>query len=638
MFARYALAASPEYLKKFQQFLESLQYNINPNITESQAVEMLAQQMITQPVFEALFEDYPFTSQNPVSQTMQEMLNLLETAGLKKETETLNEFYESVRERASGIDNVAGKQKVIVELYDKFFRNAFPKVSESLGVVYTPIEIVDFILHSADDALKKEFGRNLSEEGVHILDPFTGTGSFIVRLIQNENLILPKDLKRKFQKELHSNEIMLLAYYIAAVNIESAYHYRTGAEYQPFPNILLTDSFQLNEIRGNIKTGEENPFLKNSQRLEKQNKTPIQVILGNPPYSAGQRSENDANKNLQYPKLDQKITETYAAHSKATLKTYLYDSYIRSLRWASDRISGDGIVAFVTNGSYLDSQAMDGVRKCFADDFSSIYCFNLRGNARTSGEQRRKEKGNVFGEGTRTPIVVTLFIKKTAKQSACKIHYYDIGDYLNREQKLQKIRTTQSYKNLDFSIIQPNQHHDWLNQRSETFQGYFSLGDPTRKKKSTPKTESSSIFESYSLGVATNRDAWVYNFDRDALAQNMQNTIDFYNQQVKDYKAQKGEKSVEEFIDNNPQKISWSSTLKNHFTRKIQVIFQSKKIRASIYRPFCKICLYSDKYFNERPAITQRYFPKPETKNLAICVSGTGSKKDFSAFIVDYCA
>ena len=275
-------------------------------------------------------------------------------------------------------------------------------------------------MHSADDALKKEFGRNLSEEGVHILDPFTGTGSFIVRLIQNENLILPKDLKRKFQKELHSNEIMLLAYYIAAVNIESAYHYRTGAEYQPFPNILLTDSFQLNEIRGNIKTGEENPFLKNSQRLEKQNKTPIQVILGNPPYSAGQRSENDANKNLKYPKLDQKITETYAAHSKATLKTYLYDSYIRSLRWASDRISGDGIVAFVTNGSYLDSHTMDGVRKCFADDFSSIYCFNLRGNARTSGEQRRKEKGNVFGEGTRTPIVVTLFIKKQQNKVLAK--------------------------------------------------------------------------------------------------------------------------------------------------------------------------------------------------------------------------
>ena len=200
---------------------------------------------------------------------------------------------------------------------------------------------------------------------------------------------------------------------------------------------------------------------------------------------------------------------------------------------------------------------MDGVRKCLADDFSSIYCFDLRGHTWKGGEAGKKEGGNVFPQGG-SPIVVTLFVKKQQKRSACKIHYYDIGDYLNREQKLQKLRTTQSYKNLDFSIIQPNQHHDWLNQRSETFQGYFSLGDPARKKKSTPKTESSSIFESYSLGVATNRDAWVYNFDRDALAQNMQNTIDFYNQQVKDYKAQKGEKSVEEFIDNNPQKISWS--------------------------------------------------------------------------------
>ena len=428
---------------------------------------------------------------------------------------------------------------------------------------------------------------------------------------------------------------MLLAYYIAAVNIESAYHYRTGAEYQPFPNILLTDSFQLNEIRGNIKTGEENPFLKNSQRLEKQNKTPIQVILGNPPYSAGQRSENDANKNLKYFNLDNRITDTYVLHSNAQQQKSLKDSYIRSLRWASDRISGDGIVAFVTSASYLDAQAMDGVRKCLADDFSSIYCFNLRGNARTSGEQRRKEKGNVFGEGTRTPIVVTLFIKKTAKQGACKIHYYDIGDYLNREQKLQKIRTTQSYKNLDFSIIQPNQHHDWLNQRSETFQGYFSLGDPARKRKSTPKTESSSIFESYSNGVVTNRDAWVYNFDRDALAQNMQNTIDFYNQQVKDYEAQKGEKSVEEFIDNNPQKISWDRTLKKYLKRSEFGKFGNAKMRKVVYRPFQKQWLYFDKQFNSELYRQIYFFPKPETKNLAICVSGTGSQKDFSAFIVD---
>ncbi len=627
-------SASPEYLKKFQQFLESLQYNINPNITQEQAIEMLAQQMITQPVFAALFEDYPFASKNPVSQTMQEMLELLEKAGLKKETEELNEFYKTVRDRASGIDNIAGKQKIIVELYDKFFRGAFPKISESLGVVFTPIEIVDFILHSANDALQKEFGRAISDEGVHILDPFTGTGSFIVRLLQNENLIQQKDLKRKFQNELHSNEIMLLAYYIAAVNIESAYHYRTGEEYQPFPNILLTDTFQLNEIRGNIKTGDENPFFKNSQRLEKQNKKPIQVIVGNPPYSAGQRSENDANKNLKYPKLDQKITETYAAHSKATLKTYLYDSYIRSLRWASDRISGDGIVAFVTSASFLDGQAMDGLRKCLADDFSSIYCFDLRGHTWKGGEAGKKEGGNVFPQGG-SPIVVTLFIKKTEKQATCKIHYCDIGDYLNRTQKLQKITDLKSYKNLDYSIIQPNQHHDWLNQRSKDFLNYFPLGDPARKKKTALTTKSTSIFESYSLGLSTNRDTWVYNFDKHALAKNMQKTIDFYNQQIKDYSNQKEKKSVSEFIDNDPKKISWSSTLKNNFARKIKVDFQSKKIRTAIYRPFCKPFLYSDKYFNERPAITQRYFPKPETENIAICVSGIGAKKDFSALIVD---
>jgi predicted helicase len=623
-----------EAKKVFDEFITGLHQNINPNVTEDEAIEMLSQHLITKPIFDALFEGYEFTKYNPVSQTMQRMLDVLEGQSLQKEVKTLEKFYESVRKKASGIDNAEGKQRIIIELYDKFFRAAFPRLVERLGIVYTPVEVVDFIIKSADFALKQEFGVGLSDEGVHILDPFTGTGTFMVRLLQS-GLIKPEDLQRKFTSELHANEIVLLAYYIAAINIEESYHFLAGGEYQPFNGIVLTDTFQMFENAGYLL---ESIFPENNQRVINQKQRNITVIIGNPPYSAGQTSENDGNKNLKYENLDQKIANSYAKHSTATNKNSLYDSYIRGFRWASDRIKDQGIVCFVSNGSFIDNNAMDGFRKCLVDEFTSIYCFNLRGNARTSGEQRRQEKGNVFGEGTRTTIAIIFLIKNSSKKSENKVFYHDIGDYLSQKEKLDIIKNFGDISTIKWQEITPNENYDWINQRHDDFESFISLGD---KKDATTKT----IFDVYSRGLATSRDTWAYNFSDQELIANMTRMIDFYNQQVEDFKkslkgqplnnVEQRKKQVESFIDNDAKKISWTDTLKTDLGKLINHTFTNQSLFQGIYRPYCKQWSYFNKDFNERTYQMPKIFPNQNLDNLVICVTGIGASKDFSALITD---
>ena len=404
----------PKYQKAFNKFLKGLQKNINPSISESQAVEMLSQHIITKPVFEALFDGYSFVKNNAISTSMQTMLDVLEDQALDKDSETLDKFYQSVKKRAAGIDNAEGKQRIIIELYDKFFKTAFPKMVEQLGIVYTPVEVVDFIIHSVNDVLQKEFDRSISDENIHILDPFTGTGTFITRLLQS-GLIKKEDLQRKYTKELHANEIVLLAYYIAAVNIENAFHdqiEQSASEYTPFDGMVLTDTFQLGETNESEKLFSE-MFPQNSKRVQAQQKAPLRVIIGNPPYSAGQKSANDNASNQEYPKLDNKIFNTYQSEDSGTGKRALYDAYIKAFRWSTDRLDpkNGGVIAFVSNGNWLDGSAMTGFRKSIEKEFSAIYVFNLRGNQRTSGELSRKEGGKIFGSGSRTPISITLLIK-----------------------------------------------------------------------------------------------------------------------------------------------------------------------------------------------------------------------------------
>jgi predicted helicase len=631
---KYLIEEKTDQRKAFDNFLAGLQKNINPSITESQAVEMLAQHIITKPIFEALFEGYSFVKTNAVSTAMQGMLDALEDgSNLAADSETLQRFYESVRKRAEGIDNAEGKQRIIIELYDKFFKTAFPKMVEQLGIVYTPVEVVDFIIHSVNDVLKQEFGRSISDENIHILDPFTGTGTFITRLLQS-GLIEEKDLARKYQHELHANEIVLLAYYIAAVNIENAYHDQLGEDsaYKPFEGIVLTDTFQLGETDESAKLFSE-MFPQNSARVQAQKKDPVRVIMGNPPYSVGQRSANDNAANQKYEKLDGRIEESYARGSTATSVKALYDAYIKAFRWSTDRLDpkNGGIIAFVSNGAWLDTNGMDGFRKALEKEFSNIWVFNLRGNQRTSGELSRKEGGKIFGSGSRTPISITLLVKNPkATNKKATIHYHDIGDYLSQEQKLVIVKKFKSVTNseMEWKALKPNEHGDWISQRNDVFETFIPIDTP---KKFDLKTKS--YFNTYSLGLATGRDAWVVNFSRKELIKNVTRSIEFYNQQSKEYKVQKHSNSaidIEKFIDTDEKKISWNRNLKQDLEKlKIHQV-NTDSFVTSLYRPFTKSKLYFDKDYNAMLYQNKKLFPIPETKNIIICVSGRAAQKPFS--------
>lgn len=622
--------------KEFANFLGGLQKNINPSITQQEAVEMLSQHIITKPVFEALFDGYSFVKNNPISVSMQKMLDLLEDQAFDKDAETLEKFYESVKMRASGIDNAEGKQRIIIELYDKFFKTAFPKMVEKLGIVYTPVEVVDFIVHSVNDILKKEFDRSISDENIHVLDPFTGTGTFVTRLLQS-GLIKKKDLLRKYQHEIHANEIVLLAYYIAAVNIENAFHDATEqTDYMPFDGICLTDTFQLGETDEGEKLFSE-MFPQNSARVAKQKKAPLRVIMGNPPYSIGQKSANDNAQNQSYPKLDSKIASTYAAGSTAGLNKSLYDAYIKAFRWSTDRLDKNGgIVCFVSNGAWLDGNSTDGFRKCLEKEFSSIYVFNLRGNQRTSGELSRKEGGKIFGSGSRTPISITLLVKNpTIKKEKATIHYHDIGDYLNREEKLAIVKKFHSIgdSQMQWKILTPNEHGDWLSQRNDVFDTFIPL-EPEKKFDSKAQT----YFSTYAIGVATNRDAWVYGFSKKEIESNMKRLIAFYNDQQKAFAEEKQKNpklEVDNFIDTTASKISWTVNLKKDLEKSISHKFSKTELTNGLYRPFFKQALYFDKPFIERPGLNPKLFVNDKLKNLAICLTGMGSNKDFSIILVD---
>ncbi|HCG7818002.1 TPA: DEAD/DEAH box helicase [Vibrio parahaemolyticus] len=619
--------------KAFQEFAAELRDDLNGAITDAEVIEMLAQHLITQPVFEALFEGYSFGKDNCVSQAMDKILHLLQEHNIEKESDSLEKFYASVKFRAEGIDNAAGKQKIILELYDKFFRNAFPKMTERLGIVYTPVEVVDFIIHSIEHVLQTQFNQSLGSKGVHILDPFTGTGTFVTRLLQS-GIIKPEDLPYKYENEIHANELVLLAYYIAAINIEAVYHGVAGGDYKAFKGICLTDTFQLHEQDDLIQQS----LAENSRRrMHQRSLKEIRVIMGNPPYSAGQDSANDNNQNLKYPKLDSRIAETYVAKSEATLRNALYDSYIRAIRWASDRIGDTGVIGFVTNAGFVDSNSAAGIRKCLADEFSNIWIFHLRGNQRTQGEQSRKEGGKIFGSGSRAPIAISVLVKNPQSIEHGKIYYHDIGDYLTREQKLEKIANLTSLNGIaekDWQEIIPDTYGDWVNQRDDSFEQYVALGN----KKDTSQLK---IFDNFSNGLKTNRDTWCWNLGKSTLCLNMEKMVSNYNKEVISFSSKfpdkldiSVEKLFKEYINDDPTYINWTRELKNNLIRKRQFFFKEGSLATGLYRPFLKQWIYFDRNFNENVSQIPKFFPSKGIKNKVIIVSGNGAK-DFSCIISD---
>lgn len=606
----------------FDKFLQGLRDNLNDSIGRDDAISMLAQHLITAPVFDALFAGHEFAAHNPVSLVMQAMVDQLGGAGLEAETAHLEGFYASVRIRASEVSTADGKQQVIAELYEKFFKIGFAKQANALGIVYTPTEIVDFILRAADHVSRKAFGRGLTDEGVHVLDGFTGTGTFLTRLLQS-GLIRPEDLARKYANELHANEIMLLAYYIAAVNIETTYHALTDAAYSPFEGIVLADTFQITEDGDSL---DAEMFPQNNSRIALQLATPIHIVAGNPPYSLRQANVDDDNANLAYPTLDSRIGATYAKRSTATNKNSLYDSYLRAFRWATDRIGHQGIVAFVSNGGWIDGNTADGIRLSLADEYSRIYVYNLRGNQRTAGELSRKEGGKVFGSGSRNTVAIFIGVKNPAHPGPCEILYRDVGDYLTREEKLATVAAS-TLESIEWRQIAPNEHGDWIDLRSGVFNQWPPIGD-----KSAPVPVR--VFETYSQGINSGRDAWVYNFSSAKVIDNMRKSIDYYNSEVD--RAARGD-GADEPSEQQPtvaqHRISWTTNSKRDFARRVQYKFRFEAARVGSYRPFCNQAVYFDRTQLERVYQLPAMFPTAAHLNIGIWLSDRSAAAPFNTFM-----
>ena len=630
----------PEVAAEFERFLAALRANLNDSITAESAIDMLSQHLVTKPVFDAVFDGYDFAAENPVAQVMGRMLRVLDGSNLEAETEDLEGFYESVRERCAGIDNAAGKQRVITELYEKFFSLAFSKTAKSLGIVYTPVQIVDFILRSVDWLARTHLGRGITDEGVHVLDPFTGTGTFIVRLLQS-GLISKADLARKYASELHANEILLLAYYIAAANIEVTYRdlMRSDAPpaggdesdpaqagYTPFDGIVLADTFQMTEDGDTL---DQSVFVANNNRAAAQLELKsIQVVIGNPPYSVGQESANDNNANQHYPSLDAKIEATYAARSTGTNKNSLYDSYFRAIRWASDRVGEAGVIGFVTNGGFIDGNTADGVRLTLAEEFSHLYVYNLRGNQRTAGELSRREGGKIFDSGSRATVAVTFLVKDPAHEGPAVLHYRDIGDYLSREDKLRIVEEAQ-IDTLEWETITPNAQGDWINQRDPNYESWQPISEGQEP-----------IFTSYSRGVETGRDAWVYNFSLPGLRDSAQRLIETYNEEreyvhrtrAADLRA--GAK-VRDLVTNDETRIKWTRDLYKSLEKNRVITYDAGATYCGLYRPFCKQWLNTSDGIIYLPAVLRRYFPTPGHDNIGFYLVGQGSDVPFSTVMTD---
>ncbi len=630
---------NPEF---FHGFLNSLRDNIHQNIKEDEALDMIISHIITKPIFDALFGD---NIQNPIAKALDKMVLKLSDLGLEGETKDLKNLYESVKTEAAHAKSQKSQQELIKNLYNTFFKEAFRKQSEKLGIVYTPIEMVDFILRATNGILKKHFNTDFNDQNITIFDPFTGTGSFIARLLSKENdLISDEALKEKFLNNLFAFDIVLLSYYIALINITQAAQNRDSS-LKNFKNIALTDSLDYLEEKTNkgalplYEDLKENKDIKDT--LADQN---IRVIIGNPPYSAGAKSQNDNNQNLSHPKLEKRVYEKYGKNStsKNVGKT-TRDTLIQSIRMASDVIKDKGVLGFVVNGSFIDSKSTDGFRKCVAQEFSHLYVLNLRGNARTSGEARKKEGDGIFDSGSRATIAIIFFVKDTSVKNSA-IHYYDIGDYLKREDKLNRLANFLDLDAIPFETIIPNNKGDWINQRDDAFDKLIPL-------KRDKTLQNDSIFDINSNGVATNRDPWVYNFSPDALMQNVQKCMDTYNADLKRFNARfreafkqrtKGIKSADLYkhlndkeITTDKTKIAWTDGLKNKLIKNKNLQESSEKhIKLALYRPFNKQWLYWDKDWIHRQFQLPKIFPNKNAQNVVIN-TGVGNGNNFSALVSD---
>lgn len=621
------LLEDPKRQDAFQEFVNALRATLNPAVDNESAVEMLAQHILTAPLFDAMFPDHSFSKQNPVSRAMNTIVEMLASHSMfENERRELDSFYRAMVERIEAVHTLAGKQEIMRTLYDRFFSQAFPRMSERLGIVFTPVEVVDFIIRSANDAMRTAFGQSLGDPGVAIIEPFAGTGTFVARLLQL-GVIPPEALEHKYKNEIFANEFVLLSYYIASINIEQVYHQVRAEQgvdegYVEFPGMTLTDTFQLHEGDGTI-TEDFEGLAANNERAKAEKDSAITVIVMNPPYSAKQASANDDNQNLAYPRLDDRIAATYADQSSGVNKNSLYDSYFRALRWASDRIGDRGVIAFISNSSFVEGNSADGVRLSLQEEFSQIFIYNLRGGIRGKmGDGAKREGGNVFD--IQTGVAITVLVKDPAYSRTAEIFYAEAEDYATRQEKLDQIRSYQSIEGISeadaFRPITPNEHGDWISTRDERFTTFQEIGSKTHKGKDSTRA----IFRQYTNGLQTNRDSWCYNYSHNAVAHNMQRFIDEYNTQLASAKQNYDE-----------TKIKWSSSLESTYRRGIIIGYEGSRIHPSTYRPFCRTSVYFDNILNHRTYQLAHLYPTSGHKNISFIVKQPASPRPFGCIISD---
>ena len=621
----------PAFKKAFTDFYDTCRTSINPELSQDAVEEMLIQHILTERIFRTVFNNSAFTRRNIIAREIENVVDELIRQAFSREEflRPLDRFYVAIEQAAMLCKDFSQKQHFLNTFYEKFFQGFSEDVADTHGIVYTPQPIVDFMVNSVAHILETEFGRSLSDTGVHIIDPFVGTGNFIVRLMRD---IQGTALEEKYRHELHCNEVMLLPYYIASLNIEQEYYQRTGT-YLPFEGIALADTFELMEQeQGELFTQE------NTERVERQKAADMFVVIGNPPYNMGQVNDSDNNRNRKYELMDERITETYVADSKATLKNALYDPYVKAIRWASDRIGEEGVVAFVTNNGFLDGIAFDGMRKHLAQDFTKIYHIDLKGNARTSGERRRREGGNVFDDQIRVGVGISFFIKKSEETSeSADVWIYSVDDYLKAREKQQLLIDFANYIDVPMKKMSIDTKYTWLTEGLHSeFETFIPIG--TKKAKAQKGATNDVIFKTYCRGVTTNRDAWVYNFNRNTLSENVQRMIEYYRLQALRWEHREDRQAkIIDFVESDLTKIKWDRELRQHLQRGRPAEYTKDKVRTAFYRPFTKSNLFFDRILNNCVYLFPTIFPKPstESENRVICVSGIGSNKPFHALIAN---
>ena len=619
------------FREAFAHFHQQCRDAINPNLAEAEVERMLAQHLMTERIFRTVFDNPDFTRRNVIAREIEKVIDVLTQHALNRTQffRELQPFYEAIEKTASTLTDVSQKQDFLNTLYQRFFQDFSVKDADRHGVVYTPQPIVDFMVNSVQHILKTHFGKSLADTGVHIIDPFVGTGNFIVRLMQDIPGIA---LDKKYKGELHCNEVMLLPYYIASMNIEHAYYEKMG-RYEPFKHICFVDTFDTFGLMDAPNQTGHFAFLtaENTLRVEEQKDTPMFVVIGNPPYNAGQANENDNNQNRPHEAVDNRVRATYAAASSAQMKNKLYDPYVKSLRWASDKIGPEGIIALITNNSFIDAKQFDGLRQCLAEEFDTLYLLNLGGNIRKG----QPGDSNVFG--IQVGVSINFLVKTKKHTGASQILYNDETAEVPKERTFQFLADCAHVGNVTWRKIQPNARQMWLTEGlRDDFETFIPMG--TKAAKAAKGEAEGTIFKTYGLGVSTNRDAWAYDFSPEKLTENMTRMIEFYNAETSRWERRTDRQiSVNDFVSQERRKIKWTPRLKAAVEKGTQVEFSPEKIRLSLYRPFTKSHLYFDRLMNSRVYVFPSIFPTPETEqeNRVICVSGTASNKPFQTLIVD---